>query len=272
MPKLKLTINQRLPINSQVHPGKWFLFLDSSEHLSLVLTFPNSEENLIERFLNKTQNALKDAQRLLPDRESFLSRLDEKVKRYGLHCLRDPENLHSLSKIEFSESLFQESQISTKIPEVITPPTEIIEQMQSPPPKPATLPVVQPPSKPLKDADAKPADDPSQENFDFFGFDAPVPVEPVPGLSTQIVMSQDSTTRGPSPSPSPSPGFLASLKIKQGFSKPVRIRFAQYLVGAFTALMFLFMLKLFSEMGSNTVQMGANHVRFSSSHRHHHRV
>ena len=171
-----------------------------------------------------------------------------------------------LREWEFSESLFQESRISAKIPEVITPPTEIIEQIQSPPKKTSTAPLNSALPEIPKESLAKPTDDASQENFDFFGFESPVPSqpEPVPG-STQILMSQTTA-------PAPRPTFFSSLKMKHSFSKPVRIRFARYVLGVFTVLMFLFMLKMFCELGTNTVQMSPNHVRFSSSHRHHHRV
>jgi hypothetical protein len=95
-----------------------------------VLTFGNAEENLVERFLNKTQSAFAEARQFLPDREKFIEHLDEKVKKYGMHCLRDQDDLHSLSKIEFSESIFQESRISGNVPEVMSPPVEIIKQME----------------------------------------------------------------------------------------------------------------------------------------------
>lgn len=260
--------NQRLPINSRVHPGKWFLHLDSDNTLSLVLAFPNCDENLIERFLSKTANALKEAQQLLPDRERFICHLDEKVKKYGLHCLRDQNNLNSLSKIEFSESLFQESQISNEIPEILTPPVEIINQIESPQIEKTPLEApLETASRPLVPIEQVPNESSPPENFDFFEFDAEKPSpEEAPTESNQIVITDACSTVVPAPVSVPQ----SSLKALA--SKPVRIRFARYVLAVFTVLMFLFILKMFSELGSTSEEASPNHVRFTSSHRHRHRA
>lgn len=253
-----------------MHPGKWFLQLNSANILSLVLAFPNSDENLIERFLSKAANALEEARQLLPDRERFICHLDEKVKKYGLHCLRDQNNLNSLSKIEFSESLFQESRISNDIPEILTPPTEIINQIEpqqkeeapeEPPLETHTAPLVPPEQVPPVST--------SPENFDFFEFDLekqPSPTGEGPAESNQIVITDGCSTAVPAPV------SLPQSSLKALSSKPVRIRFARYVLGVFTVLMFLFILKMFSELGSNTEEVSPNHVRFSSSHHHRHRA
>lgn len=253
-----------------MHPGKWFLLLDAEDTLSLVLAFPNADESLIERFLAKTTNALKEAQQLLPDRERFICHLDEKVKRYGLHCLRDQSNLNSLSKIEFSESLFQESQISNAVPEMLSPPTEIIDQMKTA--APSEPPLQTPLERPCeaRDSTKQTLPNPSQpENFDFFEFDArretPAPEE-APVAPNQIVITDGASRAVPAPVSFP----RASLKALA--SKPVRIRFARYALGVFTVLMFLFILKMFAELGSTSEEMSPNHVRFSSSHHHRHRA
>ena len=253
IPKLKLSKNQRLPITSQVHPGKWFLHLNSSNILSLILAFPNADENMIERFLSKTSNALEEAQLLLPDREKFINHLDEKVKKYGLHCLHDPSNLNSISKIEFSESIFQESRISNKIAEPLSPPTEIITQIQDKGIIPEDTPITLVSNPPI-----------CTENFDFFEFDSTqAPTQPE---SNQIIISSGNGTTVPqSMNPTVTPTKASS-------SKPIRIRFARYALGLFSVLMFLFLLKMFSELGSNNVVLSTNHVRYSSSHHRHHRA
>jgi hypothetical protein len=262
IPKLKLSENQRLPINSKVHPGKWFLHLNSSQILSLVLAFPNADENLVERFLSKTTNAFQEAELLLPDREKFITHLDDKVKKYGLHCLHDSNNLNSLSKIEFSESLFQDSSISEKNNEPMSPPTEIIQQMtQNDPKEIIPAPIEEKiiiPDQPIA----------STENFDFFEFDSPNagPVNNIPQESNQIMITDASSTAVPSSIATPQSAFKGLA------SKPVQMRLARYLMGIFTILMFFFILKMFSDLGSNTEQVSPNHVRFSSSHHHHHRV
>ena len=226
----------------------------------MILAFPNADENMIERFLSKTSNALEEAQLMLPDREKFINHLDEKVKKYGLHCLHDPSNLNSISKIEFSESIFQESRISTKISDPLSPPTEIINQMQTE--KPVVL-----PQEPQITLTSNPAPM-TTENFDFFEFDKPQ-VTPTPSpqpQSNQIIISSGMPTVVPQSS-NHSPSSL-----KASSSKPIRIRFARYALGLFSVLMFLFLLKMFSELGSNNVVLSSNHVRFSSSHHRHHRA
>jgi hypothetical protein len=263
IPKLELSKNQRVPINSKVHPGKWFLHLNSINNLSLVLAFPNADENMVERFLSKTNNALKEAQLLLPDREKFITHLDEKVKKYGLHRLHDLNNLNSLSKIEFSESIFQDSQLSEKDCENETPEVETKKEalenaeISNPPVAPE-----QPEIKDISEIETK-------ENFDFFEFDSNSPNPPVenaPQESNQIVITDSGATTVPSPVTTP--GYT----LKGLTSKPVQIRLARSLMGFFTILMFFFILKMFSDLGSDTEQMSPNHVRFSSSHHHHHRI
>ena len=262
IPKLKLSENQRLPINSKVHPGKWFLHLNSNKILSLVLAFPNSDENLVERFLSKTINAYQEAELLLPDREKFITHLDDKVKKYGLHCLYDSNNLNSLSKIEFSESLFQHSAISEKNSEVMSPPTEIIQQIKDPEPKNII------PQTPIEEkiiVTEKPIASP--ENFDFFEFDSPNPQPMLPPQeSNQIMITDAQSTAVPSSIITP------QSALKGLASKPMQIRLARYLMGIFSVLMFIFILKMFSDLGSDSEQMSPNHVRFTSSHHHHHRV
>lgn len=273
VPKLKLSKNQRLPITSQVHPGKWFLHLNASNILSLILAFPDSDENMVERFLSKTTNALNEAQLLLPDREKFITHLDEKVKKYGLHCLRDYSDLNSISKIEFSESIFQDSHISVKMNETMSPPTEIIKQIEEPDTEhePELKSEVQTSSSPIETPITivtKPNNNPtSTENFDFFEFDSTPETNPIQEPeSTQIIISNGTSA------PVPQSSIRPESNLKSSSSKPIRIRFARYALGLFSVLMFLILLKMFSELGSNTVRLTANHVRYSSSHHRHHQV
>ena len=102
---------ERVPMITKLIPGKFFAYKDINGFLYVLLTFPNSNESLLERFLYKTENVIKRQLALIPDEPSFLKSIDMKIRVYGVHHLKDKTPLQNISKINFTNSVFQEKAV-----------------------------------------------------------------------------------------------------------------------------------------------------------------
>jgi hypothetical protein len=107
IPRVNLKLGQRLPIHSKVNQGKWFIFRNEKNIYSILLSFPQSDENLIERFLLKMRNTLKEIESIKDSQQNFESILTNKIIKYGIHHLRDISALHQIEKISFNDNLFE---------------------------------------------------------------------------------------------------------------------------------------------------------------------
>lgn len=107
IPKVNLKLGQRLPIHSKVNQGKWFIFRNEKNIYSILLSFPQSDENLIERFLLKMRNTLKEIESIKSSQKNFESILTNKIIKYGIHHLKDISALHQIEKISFNDNLFE---------------------------------------------------------------------------------------------------------------------------------------------------------------------
>lgn len=115
IPRVNLKLGQRLPIHSKVNQGKWFIFRNEKNIYSILLSFPQSDENLIERFLLKMRNTLKEIETIKDSQQNFESILTNKIIKYGIHHLRDISALHQIEKISFNDNLFENNRAKKNV-------------------------------------------------------------------------------------------------------------------------------------------------------------
>jgi hypothetical protein len=75
----------------------------------MLLSFPQSDENLVERFLLKMRNTLKEVESINGSELDLESFLTSKIVKYGIHHLKDMSSLCEIGKISFNENLFDQS-------------------------------------------------------------------------------------------------------------------------------------------------------------------
>lgn len=85
LPKLRLKIGQRLPINSKVTQGKWFIQLVQADLLVLVLTFAGSDELSVGRLLIKITTALLEGYQELENPRKLKQDIDKVIRNYGFY-------------------------------------------------------------------------------------------------------------------------------------------------------------------------------------------
>lgn len=259
--------------------------------MSLLLAFPNTDEKLIERFLSKAENALNEGKKFWPDREAFEEFLNNKIKKYGVHLLRDESILPGISRIEFSESIFKESEMSKteilagNVPEYFTSEKQSLQGLSDLEDnfKKLNMPSISPIRQDNKTANMEnpvstflepSLSDFHQENKDFFGFDNNTD-KPDVGLGSPGSGVLISNKFGPSLVSTPVPESRVPNK-KSNFyhgtvSKASGVRLARIALGLFTLLMIFVVIKMFLELSSGADILKSNSVRHVSGH-HHHRL
>lgn len=115
IPRVNLKLGQRLPIHSKVNQGKWFIYKNEKNIYSMLLSFPQSDENLIERFLSKMRNTLKEVGNVKDSGLDLQSYLTNKIIKYGIHHLKDMSTLNQIGKLSFNENLFDSNLMEKKM-------------------------------------------------------------------------------------------------------------------------------------------------------------
>jgi hypothetical protein len=103
--KMKLKVGQRLPINSKVSQGKWFIQLVQKDLLILVLTFAGSDEVSVGRLLKKITSALSESIQELENPLKIKNDIDKVVRNYGFYNFESKNIVVPPSKVVLEETL-----------------------------------------------------------------------------------------------------------------------------------------------------------------------
>ena len=103
--KMRLKVGQRLPINSKVCQGKWFLQLVETDLLILVLTFAGSDEVSVGRLLKKITSALVESSQELENPGNVKRDIDKVVRNYGFYNFENKNVMIPPSKVVLEETL-----------------------------------------------------------------------------------------------------------------------------------------------------------------------
>lgn len=272
IPKVKLKLGQRLPIHSKVNSGKWFIFKNENNIYSILLTFPQSDENLIERFLLKTRNTLKEIENLKKNNIDFDEYLNRKIMKYGIHHLRDISCFNEIGKLTFNENLFDskknefedESTSSFSNNQVINE-TQTLSELEknfnhnSPKIKKMADPI------PIIEQEEE---NKINENNDFFDFKMEKSNSPFP-TKTEL-KTADICIKLENRFKDVSDSNKKEIKTKTKDSgKKNNIKIARYALLTFFILMFLVIIKMFIGLNNSQIMMVNNSVKHSSNKKSH---
>jgi hypothetical protein len=108
LPKLRLKLGQRLPINSKVTQGKWFIQLVQPDMLVLVLTFAGSDEMSLGRLLIKITSALLEGYQELENPRRLKQDIDKVIRNYGFYNFESKNMIVPPSKVILEETVLNE--------------------------------------------------------------------------------------------------------------------------------------------------------------------
>lgn len=247
------------------------------------MTFPQSDENLIERFLTKTRNTLKEIENVSNSTINFETYLTNKIKKYGIHYLNDISMLNQIGQLTFNENLFDNLQTAkvnmledestgsfsnNQMPNETQTLSEIEKNFGKSPiktqnKKEITTPVV------LEEEDEAFNEEDFDDKNDFFDFKMEKSTSPIPNKNktdenNNICIKLESKFKDVSSS-----SIKKQNKSYFRDSKPEKknVKIARYALLVFFILMFFVIIKMFIGINNTEIMMVNNSVRHVSNRR-----